>query len=75
LIDALVQVHWLPDDSAAALHQAHAALVDAGLSCTLDRRPRLIAPTPAIQQARGIIFNAARVQGLTFPLGKDETAL
>ncbi|KFA19398.1 glutamate-ammonia-ligase adenylyltransferase, partial [Xanthomonas vasicola pv. musacearum NCPPB 4394] len=75
LIDALVQVHWLPDDSAAPLHQAHAALVDAGLSCTLDRRPRLIAPTPAIQQARGIIFNAARVQGLTFPLGKDETAL
>ncbi|WP_341809453.1 bifunctional [glutamate--ammonia ligase]-adenylyl-L-tyrosine phosphorylase/[glutamate--ammonia-ligase] adenylyltransferase [Xanthomonas oryzae pv. oryzicola] len=75
LIDALVQVHWLPDDSAASLHQAHATLVDAGLSCTLDRRPRLIAPTSAIQQARGTIFNAAHVQGLTFPLGKDEAAL
>ncbi|WAW90739.1 bifunctional [glutamate--ammonia ligase]-adenylyl-L-tyrosine phosphorylase/[glutamate--ammonia-ligase] adenylyltransferase [Xanthomonas citri pv. malvacearum] len=75
LIDALARTHWLPDESAAPLHQAHATLVDAGLSCTLDRRPRLIAPMPAIQQARGIIFNAARGQGLTFPLGKDETAL
>ncbi len=75
LIDALARTHWLPDESSAPLHQAHAALVDAGLSCTLDRRPRLLAPTPAIQQARGIIFNAARGQGLTFPLGKDETAL
>lgn len=75
LIDALARTHWLPDESGAPLHQAHATLVDAGLSCTLDRRPRLLAPTPAIQQARGIIFNAARGQGLTFPLGKDETAL
>ncbi|TQU32604.1 bifunctional [glutamate--ammonia ligase]-adenylyl-L-tyrosine phosphorylase/[glutamate--ammonia-ligase] adenylyltransferase, partial [Xanthomonas perforans] len=46
LIDALARTHWLPDESSAPLHQAHAALVDAGLSCTLDRRPRLLAPTP-----------------------------
>ncbi|QHG88313.1 bifunctional [glutamate--ammonia ligase]-adenylyl-L-tyrosine phosphorylase/[glutamate--ammonia-ligase] adenylyltransferase [Xanthomonas cucurbitae] len=75
LIDALVQAHWLPADLAPPLHAAHAMLVDAGLGCTLDRRPRLIAPTPAIQQARSVIFNAARAQGLAFPVGKDVAAL
>ncbi|NJC37660.1 glutamate-ammonia-ligase adenylyltransferase [Xanthomonas arboricola] len=74
LIDALVQVQWLPAESAAALHQAHATLVEAGLSCTLDRRPRLIAPTPAIQQARHSIFTTAHAQGLAFPAGKDVAA-
>ncbi|NIK40331.1 glutamate-ammonia-ligase adenylyltransferase [Xanthomonas arboricola] len=74
LIDALVQVQWLPAESAAALHQAHATLVEAGLSCTLDRRPRLIAPTPAIQQARHSIFTTAHAQGLAFPVGKDVAA-
>ncbi|MBB5865128.1 bifunctional [glutamate--ammonia ligase]-adenylyl-L-tyrosine phosphorylase/[glutamate--ammonia-ligase] adenylyltransferase [Xanthomonas sp. 3058] len=75
LIDALVQVQWLPPESAAALHQAHATLVEAGLSCTLDRRPRLIAPTPPVQQARQQIFNTARMQGLEFPAGKDAAPL
>lgn len=75
LIDALVQVQWLPAETAAPLHHAHATLVEAGLSCTLDRRPRLIAPTPAIQDARRSIFNAARAQRLEFPLGKDEASL
>ncbi len=74
LIDALVQVQWLSAESAAALHQAHATLVEAGLSCTLDRRPRLIAPTPAIQQARHSIFTTAHAQGLAFPAGKDVAA-
>lgn len=71
LIDALVQVQWLPAERAAPLHQAHATLVEAGLSCTLDRRPRLIPPTPAIEQARHGIFTTAHAQGLEFPLGKD----
>lgn len=74
LIDALVRVQWLPAESAAALHQAHATLVEAGLSCTLDRRPRLIAPTPAIQQARHSIFTTAHAQGLAFPVGRDVAA-
>ncbi|PPU48122.1 bifunctional glutamine synthetase adenylyltransferase/deadenyltransferase [Xanthomonas arboricola] len=75
LIDALVQVQWLPAERAAPLHQAHATLVEAGLSCTLDRRPRLIPPTPAIEQARHSIFTTAHAQGLEFPLGKDVATL
>ncbi|NYI17552.1 glutamate-ammonia-ligase adenylyltransferase [Xanthomonas arboricola] len=75
VIDALVQAQWLPVEMAQPLHEAHAALVEAGLACTLDRRPRLIAPTPAIQQARSVIFNAARAQGLAFPAGKDAATL
>ncbi|MCD0245639.1 bifunctional [glutamate--ammonia ligase]-adenylyl-L-tyrosine phosphorylase/[glutamate--ammonia-ligase] adenylyltransferase [Xanthomonas melonis] len=75
LIEALVRAQWLPADLARPLHEAHATLVDAGLGCTLDRRPRLIAPTPAIQQARRHIFAAARAQGLEFPVGKDAAAL
>ncbi|PPU39986.1 bifunctional [glutamate--ammonia ligase]-adenylyl-L-tyrosine phosphorylase/[glutamate--ammonia-ligase] adenylyltransferase [Xanthomonas arboricola] len=71
LIDALVQAQWLPAERAAPLQQAHATLVEAGLSCTLDRRPRLIPPTPAIEQARHSIFTTAHAQGLEFPLGKD----
>ena len=38
----------LQADEAAALHQAHATLLEAGLACTLDRRPRLTAETEAI---------------------------
>ncbi|PPT74451.1 bifunctional glutamine synthetase adenylyltransferase/deadenyltransferase [Xanthomonas arboricola pv. populi] len=75
LIDALVQAQWLPAERAAPLQQAHATLVEAGLSCTLDRRPRLIAPTQAIQQARRSIFTTAHAQGLAFPVGKDVAAL
>ncbi|MEA9581180.1 bifunctional [glutamate--ammonia ligase]-adenylyl-L-tyrosine phosphorylase/[glutamate--ammonia-ligase] adenylyltransferase [Xanthomonas nasturtii] len=71
LIDALVQAQWLPGTAAQALHDAHATLVDAGLACTLDRRPRLITPTAAIQQATGSIFAIAQAQGLAFPRGRD----
>ncbi|MFA0923779.1 bifunctional [glutamate--ammonia ligase]-adenylyl-L-tyrosine phosphorylase/[glutamate--ammonia-ligase] adenylyltransferase [Xanthomonas fragariae] len=70
LIDALVHAHWLPSDSAAPLHQAHAALVEAGLSCTLDRRPRLIAPTPVVRDACLIVAAIADAQQLRFPPGK-----
>ncbi|KLD71416.1 bifunctional [glutamate--ammonia ligase]-adenylyl-L-tyrosine phosphorylase/[glutamate--ammonia-ligase] adenylyltransferase [Xanthomonas pisi] len=72
LIDALVQAQWLPGTAAQALHDAHATLVEAGLACTLDRRPRLITPTAAIQQATGSIFAIAQAQGLAFPRGRDE---
>ncbi|WAT15315.1 bifunctional [glutamate--ammonia ligase]-adenylyl-L-tyrosine phosphorylase/[glutamate--ammonia-ligase] adenylyltransferase [Xanthomonas fragariae] len=70
LIDALVHAHWLPNDSAAPLHQAHAALVEAGLNCTLDRRPRLIAPTPVVRDACLIVAAIADAQQLRFPPGK-----
>ena len=43
-----------------ALCAAHAALLDAGLRCTLDRRPRIAAETEAIAAARAAIRGACR---------------
>jgi glutamate-ammonia-ligase adenylyltransferase len=51
LIDALAVAGFLPDATAQALHGAHATLLDVGLACTLDRRPRLAPTTPAIEEA------------------------
>jgi len=70
LIDALVKVRWLPADSVAALHHAHATLVEAGLHCTLDRRPRLVACTPAIRDACQRVAALADAQQLRFPPAK-----
>ena len=47
-----------------ALPVAHAALLDAGLRCTLDRRPRITPETDAIAAARGVI-RAVRATGLS----------
>ena len=69
LIDALAASTWLPAQTAADLHAAHAALLDAGLGCTLDRRPRITAPTPEIERARAAITAAAAAQGLPFESG------
>ncbi|MDG2526123.1 bifunctional [glutamate--ammonia ligase]-adenylyl-L-tyrosine phosphorylase/[glutamate--ammonia-ligase] adenylyltransferase [Stenotrophomonas sp. HITSZ_GD] len=70
LIDALARIGWLEATTAASLHAAHAALLEAGLACTLDRRPRLTAPTPAIAQARTAIREAAQAKGLAFAQGR-----
>ncbi len=70
LIDALVQAGWLTVAMGASLHEAHAALLEAGLACTLDRRPRLTAPTPAIAQARTAIGDVARGKELVFAQGR-----
>ncbi|MCC5049490.1 bifunctional [glutamate--ammonia ligase]-adenylyl-L-tyrosine phosphorylase/[glutamate--ammonia-ligase] adenylyltransferase [Xanthomonas campestris] len=70
LIDALVQLQWLPAESAAPLHHAHATLVEAGLSCTLDRRPRLVVSTPPIRDACQIVAAIADAQQLRFQPGK-----
>src|SRR5690606_41906793 len=43
---------------AAGLGRAHAALVAAGLDCTLDRRPRLVPHDPALDAARATIIEA-----------------
>ncbi|MCD9088287.1 bifunctional [glutamate--ammonia ligase]-adenylyl-L-tyrosine phosphorylase/[glutamate--ammonia-ligase] adenylyltransferase [Stenotrophomonas sp. SY1] len=69
LIDALAAIDWLPGDTAVALHEAHATLLDVGLSCTLDRRPRLAAPTPEIEAACAAITAAAIAKGLPFEAG------
>jgi len=70
LIDALAASGWLPAATADALHAAHATLLDAGLSCTLDRRPRIAVPTPDIETACAAITAAAIAQGLPFEPGE-----
>lgn len=66
LIDVLADIAWLPGGTRAGLHEAHAALLDVGLACTLDRRPRLAAPTPALEEARAVISAACNAAGLPF---------
>ncbi|MDV3470199.1 bifunctional [glutamate--ammonia ligase]-adenylyl-L-tyrosine phosphorylase/[glutamate--ammonia-ligase] adenylyltransferase [Stenotrophomonas sp. C3(2023)] len=66
LIDVLAEAGFLPPATAAALQDAHAALLDVGLACTLDRRPRLAPLTPALEQASRIISDACSAAGLPF---------
>ena len=56
----------LIDAAAQALHGAHATLLDVGLACTLDRRPRLAPTTPAIEDACAAITAACRAAELPF---------
>ena len=72
LLDALADCGWLDDGDAKALYRAHAALLEAGLACTLDRRPRLATETEAITMARAAIDRAVVRHGLQFdPPGAD----
>jgi glutamate-ammonia-ligase adenylyltransferase len=50
----------------AQLRHAHALLLDAGLRCTLDRRPRIVAPDADIVAACATITSACRDNGLVF---------
>lgn len=70
LLDALAHSGWLAPSIAASLHAAHATLVEAGLACTLDRRPRLTAPTAEIAAARAAIRGAAAALDLVFVDGR-----
>ena len=72
LIDALADVAWLPGGTREGLHEAHAALLDVGLACTLDRRPRLAATTPALEQACARISAACEAAGLPFQVAQQE---
>jgi glutamate-ammonia-ligase adenylyltransferase len=49
-----------------ALSLAHLTLLEAGLRCTLDRRPRITAETDAIAAARDAIRTATSAAGLAF---------
>jgi len=71
LLEAVVDARLLDEKSGSRLADAHATLLAAGLSCTLDRRPRLSAPTSAIGQARAVIAAACEAAGLVFPGGHD----
>jgi len=74
LIRALAAAAWLDPESAAELGAAHAALLEAGLACTLDRRPRLAPPTEAVEQARARVAAAVRARGLDFDPGAGPAA-
>ncbi|MFZ5637533.1 MAG: bifunctional [glutamate--ammonia ligase]-adenylyl-L-tyrosine phosphorylase/[glutamate--ammonia-ligase] adenylyltransferase [Pseudomonadota bacterium] len=58
LIAALLASGALDAEAAAALREAHATLLDAGLACTLDRRARIATPTAALEVARARVRDA-----------------
>jgi glutamate-ammonia-ligase adenylyltransferase len=60
LIDALRDAGTFDADAAASLQRAHAALVAAGLACTLDRRARIVVPDASVAEAQTIIRDAVR---------------
>ncbi|WDS35750.1 bifunctional [glutamate--ammonia ligase]-adenylyl-L-tyrosine phosphorylase/[glutamate--ammonia-ligase] adenylyltransferase [Pseudoxanthomonas sp.] len=72
LLQAMVEASLLMPAVAAQLVNAHTTLLAAGLSCTLDRRPRLTQPTPEILQARADVTAACEAGGLAFVAGRDE---
>jgi glutamate-ammonia-ligase adenylyltransferase len=55
LVDASCAAGGLDAGACAGLRAAHAVLLDAGLRCTLDRRPRLVPEDLPIEQARAAI--------------------
>jgi glutamate-ammonia-ligase adenylyltransferase len=71
ILDALHDAGLLDANTRAALQVAHATLLDAGLRCTLDRRPRRVALDERITLAREAIRDAVRAQGLQFEASGD----
>lgn len=69
LIRVMGSSGWFGEAETDALLQAHAVLLEAGLACTLDRRPRRLPVTDAIADARRVITEAAAQRGLTFDAG------
>lgn len=66
LLDAVRASGGIPADTHAALLAAHAVLLDAGMRCTLDRRPRRVPEDARIATARTAIRAAVRASGLRF---------
>ncbi len=66
LLEAFCEVGVFAADSCIELKAAHAVLLDAGLRCTLDRRPRITVETAAIAAARAVIRKATLAGGLDF---------
>ena len=66
LVAALHEAGVFEDATNDALRIAHATLLQRGLECTLDRRPRRVPRDPEIEQARSAIREAARAHRLDF---------
>lgn len=67
LLEAVRAAGLLDAATAGALLDAHAVLLSLGLACTLDRRPRLVAGSDALDATRAAIRAAVVEQGLRFP--------
>jgi [glutamine synthetase] adenylyltransferase / [glutamine synthetase]-adenylyl-L-tyrosine phosphorylase len=66
LLDAVLASGSIASDTHASLLAAHASLLDAGMRCTLDRRPRRVPSDAPIEAARTAIREAVSAQGLRF---------
>ena len=66
ILDALHDAGLLDASTRATLQTAHATLLDAGLRCTLDRRPRRVERDERIDLACEAIRVVVRAQGLRF---------
>ena len=66
LLTALCKAGSLDAQTCIALTQAHATLLDVGLRCTLDRRPRITVNSDAIEDARAAIGAGCTEVGLSF---------
>ncbi|MDQ3038649.1 MAG: bifunctional [glutamate--ammonia ligase]-adenylyl-L-tyrosine phosphorylase/[glutamate--ammonia-ligase] adenylyltransferase [Pseudomonadota bacterium] len=66
LLDAALAAGSLADAMHAQLQLAHATLLDVGLRCTLDRRPRRAPRGAVLDEARQAVIDAVRMQRLRF---------
>lgn len=66
LIDALRAVGLFTQAQADTLHVAHADLLQAGLTCTLDLRPRIAARTPSLDAVCAGVTQVAAQLGFDF---------
>lgn len=73
LIDALSGSGWLSAGQGEALRLAHATLLDLGLACTLDRRPRMATRSDALDAARATITTCCQARGLAFDPERGDT--
>ena len=74
LLDAARAAGSLSEDMHSALLAAHSSLLDAGLRCTLDRRPRRVPREASIDQARQVVIDAVQAHGLCFDDARDASA-
>ena len=66
LLRASCEAGILDEASSTRLIEAHATLLEAGLRCTLDRRPRITPQTATIATASAMIRACCRRSGLSF---------
>ena len=66
LILALESAGTFDPRQSAELRRVHAWFVAQGLSCTLDRRQRLLSASQALEEARTVVEHAVRTHALSF---------